>query len=178
MSNVDLSKYVGKIVKVTHRDETFESNIVNNTGNTNYPFSISESSYTKDGIWNIDSVNSSLDIVKIEELALASTSNTTQKTISEQDAIAALESIGYKVTLEKKKPILDFDWSCLPKWANKYIAMEDDAVWISYSNLPEYDPKHGVWLSQGGEAIEIPSSFAPKDFCDDWYTIVFKNPNI
>ena len=59
---------------------------------------------------------------------------------------------------------LDFDASCLPSWANKFIAMDDGGQWYGFLYIPKIN--RSVWY--GNECCEIPSDFAPKNFTGSW----------
>lgn len=72
---------------------------------------------------------------------------------------------------------LDFDWSCLPAWANNYIAMDQDGAWFAYSKNPEKRMELFAWRSGYGLAILIPEEYAPKNFKGDWENSLLKNPN-
>lgn len=95
-----------------------------------------------------------------------------------QAAIKALEELGFDVTLNKKKEfVLDFDWSNAPKWANKYISMDESGDWYVYSDYPEAN-RHTWYKRAGSAATKVPAEFAPKNFTGDWKDSLFKNPNI
>lgn len=74
---------------------------------------------------------------------------------------------------EWKEP-LDFDWSCLPTWCNKYIAMEGSGIWYAYSDAPGQG-RYGFW---GSNFCKISKEYAPKNFKGTWGKSLFKNPNI
>ncbi len=70
---------------------------------------------------------------------------------------------------------LNFDWDCLPKWRNKYIAMDENGAWYAYSN----EPKQGTWgFCNYAAIIEIPEEYQPKNFTGDWKDSLFKNPKL
>lgn len=72
---------------------------------------------------------------------------------------------------------LEFDWDCLPKWRNGYIAMDADGVWYAYSNEPTQE---GAWCCYHNDEAEIviPKEYQPKNYTGDWTDSVFKNPNL
>lgn len=70
---------------------------------------------------------------------------------------------------------LDFDWSCLPAWCNKYIAMDSNGKWFSFNCVPFKNV--GGWSSKDFY-VRIPQEFAPKNFKGDWENSLFKNPNL
>lgn len=76
---------------------------------------------------------------------------------------------------------LDFDWSCLPPWANEYIAMDGAGTWYAYSVMPKKSEKSLVWFPAEGyrelDFIVIPNNYAPKNFKGGWENSLFKNPN-
>lgn len=68
---------------------------------------------------------------------------------------------------------LDFDPYCLPKWADKWIAMDADREWYCYSEKPAPDD-HQIWCTDlGGKSPEIPLSFSPKNYKGDWKDSLF-----
>ena len=68
---------------------------------------------------------------------------------------------------------LDFDPYCLPKWADKWIAMDADREWYCYSEKPAPDD-HQIWCTDlGGKSPEIPLSFRPKNYSGDWKDSLF-----
>lgn len=86
-------------------------------------------------------------------------------------------SSSYDIIGEWQEP-LDFDWSCLPAWANKYIAMDSDGAWFAFSNKPEKSTMRFIWENTGKscEAILIPKDYIPKNFKGTWENSLFKNP--
>lgn len=68
---------------------------------------------------------------------------------------------------------LGFDWDCLPKWADKYISMDNIGRWYCFDGKP-YAVRYGwigfKWISQ------IEDSFYPKNFNGNWKDSLFKNP--
>lgn len=67
---------------------------------------------------------------------------------------------------------LDFDPYCLPKWADKWIAMDADEDWYCYSEKPEIKSSHKIYLSIGN-VIQIPEDFTPKNYSGDWKDSLF-----
>lgn len=62
---------------------------------------------------------------------------------------------------------LDFDASCLPAWANKFIAMDSDYVWVAFIDEP--DECLTDWqVGDESYACPIPLDFAPKNFQGNW----------
>lgn len=87
-----------------------------------------------------------------------------------------IETDDYDIVGEWQEP-LDFDWSCLPKWANRYIAMDSSGVWCFHEFKPTL--KDGYWLSEPDSCFyTIPDEYAPKNFKGTWGNSLFKNPNI
>lgn len=70
---------------------------------------------------------------------------------------------------------LDFDWDCLPKWANKYIAYSKDYAWYSYDKKPTILSLKEIWYNEG-QACLIPKEYAPKNFKGSFMESLFKNP--
>jgi hypothetical protein len=71
---------------------------------------------------------------------------------------------------------LDFDWSCLSKWA-RWIAMDEDGEWYQFTNKPELLSR--LWrdkLWRDKYDGPIPPSYAPKNFTGDWKDSLFENP--
>lgn len=72
---------------------------------------------------------------------------------------------------------LDFDWSCLPKWAN-WIAMRSDGVWMWSVN--KMTIIGGDWESlynvDSQDLSYIPTKYAPKNFTEHWEESLFKVP--
>ena len=69
---------------------------------------------------------------------------------------------------------LDFDPYCLPKWADKWIAMDTDGGWYSFSKKPMPAEDHQIWLSElGGVSSAIPVRFCPKNYKGDWKDSLF-----
>ena len=70
---------------------------------------------------------------------------------------------------------LDFDPYCLPKWADKWIAMDADGEWYSFSKKPMPDEDYKLWCSDlGGESSEISVSFRPKNYKGEWKDSLFR----
>jgi len=59
---------------------------------------------------------------------------------------------------------LDFDASCLPKWANKWIAMDRDGEWRCYKDKPW--SQESYWRTCSN--YPIPDDFEPKNFQKEW----------
>lgn len=78
-----------------------------------------------------------------------------------------------------KETEFEFDWSCLPAWSNKYIAMDRCGDWFCY----ESEPKKGesTWIGQS-RSFKIPKEFEPKRLPYskgiDWTKSLTKNPTI
>lgn len=53
-----------------------------------------------------------------------------------------------------------FDWNCIPEQHN-YIARNEDGIWISYVNLPEYDKEREKWVYSHGGFREISEKNSP-----------------
>lgn len=70
---------------------------------------------------------------------------------------------------------LDFDWDCLPKWIDKYIAYSKDYGWYSYDKKPTILLLKEIWYS-GGKVCLIPKEYTPKNFKGSFMESVFKNP--
>jgi len=73
---------------------------------------------------------------------------------------------------------LDFDWSCLPKWADRFIAMDEHKHrWCAYSNKPiQFE---AIWIEQSREStlwLVIPVNYAPKNYTGDWKDSLRMNP--
>jgi hypothetical protein len=72
------------------------------------------------------------------------------------------------------KPLgIGFDWSCLPAWGNKYIAMDKSGIWYCYSA----EPSLGQYRFSGASCVQIPYEFSPENFKGDWKESLTKNPN-
>lgn len=71
---------------------------------------------------------------------------------------------------------LDFDWNCLPKWANKYIAADPRGNWFS-SNSKITFVRWGL-NNQTDILGYIPKEYQPKNFTGNWEDSLFKNPNL
>lgn len=69
---------------------------------------------------------------------------------------------------------IDFDWDCLPKWTNDYIAMDENGDWFAYGNKPEI--RNFEWFQRDGFQT-IPKGYEPKNFTQDWTKSLYKNPN-
>ena len=67
---------------------------------------------------------------------------------------------------------LDFDWDCLPKWADKWTALYDDGFWYCFAA----EPLRGCVDWGGPEMVEIPSCCAPKNYTGAWQDSLHKNP--
>lgn len=68
--------------------------------------------------------------------------------------------------IEEWREPLDFDWDCLPTWANQYVAMDRGGTWFAYSGEPDYLPQTSNWHIQKGFFVEIPRGYAPKNYHD------------
>ena len=70
----------------------------------------------------------------------------------------------------------DFDWGCLPAWANKYIAKDRDGSWCAYNEEPIKDVIDGMF--DGSNYVDIPRKFKPTNGDDiEWENSILKNPN-
>lgn len=87
--------------------------------------------------------------------------------------ISSIEEFKIDLIEEWKEP-LDFDWDCLPKWRNAYIAMDEDGGWYAFSN----EPKQGSCYFYDHATTGIPKDYQPKNFTGDWTDSLFKNPNL
>lgn len=67
-----------------------------------------------------------------------------------------------------------FDWSCLPAWADQFIAMDQDGRWFSYPDSPTFNKNREVWGR--GNHTTIPLGYFPKGFTGDWTESLMKNP--
>ncbi len=70
--------------------------------------------------------------------------------------------------------VLDFDWSCSPKWADQWIAMDADGEWFWYENGPKH--RDDRWVNIDGTYSKIPETFQPKNFTGSWKDSLFENP--
>ena len=73
-----------------------------------------------------------------------------------------------------KNTELDFDWSALPKWAN-WIAMDQEGDWYYYSDKPQMDDDHPIWVSSEFNDA-IPPEYYPKNFTGDWANSLLEVP--
>lgn len=83
----------------------------------------------------------------------------------------------YDIVSEWQEP-LDFDWSCLPAWCNKYIIMNRSGNWYSYPYKPFFAEDSNVWCCDNGVTIKIPKQYRPKNFTGDCKDSLFENPNL
>jgi hypothetical protein len=77
---------------------------------------------------------------------------------------------------------IDFDWSCLPKWANKSIALNKQGYWTCFCVVnPTMSEWTGIWEYYDEINLfpcpTIPIQFAPKNFNGTWEESLFVNPN-
>lgn len=73
---------------------------------------------------------------------------------------------------------LDFDWDCLPKWADRYIVMDRHKDWMCVESKPliRYENSN-AWTARAHSNYNIiPENFYPKNFTGDWKDSLFKNP--
>ncbi len=69
---------------------------------------------------------------------------------------------------------LDFDPYCLPKWADKWIAMDADGGWHCYSIEPTPEDDYLIWCTNlRGSSSEISVGFRPKNYSGDWKDSLF-----
>lgn len=175
MSNIDLSKYVGKNITAELRSGGIICApvfLTDNNEDSLFKYSFCGVWYAKYGYFRNEGEDD-LDIVKILEVG----EPTSVSEMVEQNAISLLEARGYKI---ERPFILDFDWDCLPKWANKYISMNVNGDWCSWGGSPYEDDYRRIWMINASCCYKsgIPSEFAPKNFTGDWKDSLFKNPNI
>lgn len=74
---------------------------------------------------------------------------------------------------EMEQQDLDFDWDCLPKWADRWIAMDESKVWFAYSHPALSE---GRWDADDGYCSCIPTEYYPKNFTASWEDSLFENP--
>lgn len=73
-----------------------------------------------------------------------------------------------------KNKKLDFDWSCLPAWAN-WIAMDKNETWSYYVIKPVRDNYASMWnIPHRDNWAPIPPKYAPKNFTGKWTESLFK----
>ena len=70
---------------------------------------------------------------------------------------------------------LDFEWDCLPKWKDRYIAMDENGSWLSYASKPQ--PRHYTWgaTDDSGQQV-IPKEYHPKNYTGTWQDSLHVNP--
>lgn len=72
---------------------------------------------------------------------------------------------------------LDFDWNCLPVWAN-WIAMDERGIWHCYKDKPILS--NYIWLYRGVSYIDkydiIHPKYMPRNFTGTWTDSLFENP--
>lgn len=78
----------------------------------------------------------------------------------------------FDIVLEWTEP-LDFDWDCLPKWADRYITMDADGNWYGHNKKPKLE--HNCYWNSNGDTVYI-KRYHPKNFTGDWKVSLFENP--
>lgn len=71
---------------------------------------------------------------------------------------------------------IDFDASCLPKWA-KWINMDDGKKWMWHESIPRlYTNSYGMkkWEFDNYRSGVIPTEHNPRDFHGDWKDSLFE----
>jgi hypothetical protein len=76
--------------------------------------------------------------------------------------------------MDYKPGKFQFDWSCLPAWSNKYIAMDENGIWYCYSAEPSLDQSQ----FSGAYYVKIPKLFWPENFKGSWKESLTKNPKL
>lgn len=74
---------------------------------------------------------------------------------------------------------LDFDWNCLPAWADKAIAMDSNGKWFCYASKPIIVLGDYWWDSVDDDTTAcdfIPPEYEPKNFNGSWEGSLFINP--
>lgn len=71
----------------------------------------------------------------------------------------------YDIVSEWQEP-LDFDWSCLPKWTDRWIAMDSIEEWCVYDTKPALHDFN--WDNDHGYCFLISEDYSPKNFTGDW----------
>ena len=85
---------------------------------------------------------------------------------------------GRIVTLAKVYKGLDFDWTCLPKWAN-YITLQDDGSWKWFSDKPTISENYDCWVTNNPDPSShgyIPTSQLPSNVLGYWTNNCHKRP--
>lgn len=90
----------------------------------------------------------------------------------------AAPSIKINVDCSEFEPekTIDLDWDCLPKWADKWIAMDNNGSWYSYSEKPFLSKDSSLWLLEEQQVVFINKFFTHKNFKGDWKDSLFMNP--
>lgn len=69
--NINLAKYVGKCVTITHRNGRIEDGVVRYDEDAKFhSYQINDQDYTQDGYWNSPIDVSTMDIIAIEEYVI------------------------------------------------------------------------------------------------------------
>ena len=85
---------------------------------------------------------------------------------------------GRIVTLAEVYKGLDFDWTCLPKWAN-YITLQDDGSWRWFSDKPTISENYNCWVTNNPDPSShgyIPTSQLPSNVLGYWTNNCHKRP--
>lgn len=69
---------------------------------------------------------------------------------------------------------LEFDWTCLPAWAN-YIALDKDGIWSWYESEPT--PSEDFWMPASGGSGIIRQDFYPHNTFGTWKDNCHKKPS-
>ena len=73
------------------------------------------------------------------------------------------------------KPQLDFDWDCLPKWADKSIAMSSTGSWLYSSEILKLNKQYSHWTANS-VITNIPPAFWPRNYPGDYTKSLYINP--
>jgi len=70
---------------------------------------------------------------------------------------------------------LDFDWSCLPAWADESIALDSNGKWCSFTGSPVKRTR--TWcLGTPGQWCFIGEDYYPKSYTGSWEESLHMNP--
>lgn len=70
---------------------------------------------------------------------------------------------------------LQFDWDCLPKWADRFIVMESNGEWFCSNKKPSAAMIEWIPCVMSSSS-NIPESHAPKNYTGDWKDSLHENP--